>query len=267
MLTAILLTTLLSQTPDSLLGDVGESCRARADCRSGLKCINSQCSAPAAPQTKEGQACEATSDCSSDGSLRCISKLCSKPRSAMAPSSTTTASFTPPPPPPTPSVYVPANARLTEAPAPATRSATLVGQAAPPLPAREFAQSSGQQALQLETEIDSINAQLRAVQTGWPAGSIALVVIGAVLSPLALIGLIALVVPVIGIPVLLVGLGGVAMIVGGAMGGSKVSAEALAEREALIQKRELAERELGNLRRMGSVTQRVDSAMMTVASF
>jgi len=265
MLTAILLTSLLSQTPDSLLGEVGESCRARADCRSGLKCINSQCAGPVAPQTKEGQACEATSDCSSDGSLRCISKLCSKPRGSMAPSSATTASFSPPPPPPP--AYVPANARLTDAPARVTRSATLVGQAAPPLPAREFAQSSGQQVLQLETEVDSLNAQLRAVQTGWPGGSIALVIIGAVLSPLALVGLIALVVPVIGIPILLIGLGGVAMIVGGAIGGSRVSAEALAERESLIQKREVAERELGNLRRMGSVTQRVDSAMMTVASF
>ena len=262
MLTAILLTTLLTQTPDSLLGDVGESCRARADCRSGLKCINAQCTAPAAPQTKEGQACEATSDCSSDGSLRCISRVCSKPRSAMTPTSTST-SFSPPPPPP---VYIPANARLTEAP-PAARSANLIGQAAPPVPSREFAQSATQQVLQLETEIDSINAQLRAVQTGWPGGSIALVVIGAVLSPLSLIGLILLAVPVIGIPVLLIGLGGVAMIVVGAVGGSRVSADALAEREGLIQKREMAERELGNLRRMGSVTQRVDSAMVTVASF
>lgn len=81
------------------------------------------------------------------------------------------------------------------------------------------------------------------------------------------IGLFLLVAPVIGIPVLLIGLGGVAMIVVGAVGGSRVSADALAEREALIQKREVAERELGNLRRMGSVTQRVDSAMVTVASF
>lgn len=69
---------LLSQTPDALLGGPGESCRARADCQSGLKCLNAVCTAPA-PVTKEGQACEATSECSTDGSLRCIARVCSKP--------------------------------------------------------------------------------------------------------------------------------------------------------------------------------------------
>lgn len=257
MLTAIVL-TLLTQTPDSLLGDVGESCRARSDCRAGLKCVNTLCVAPA-PQTKEGQACEATPDCSADGSLRCIGRVC-KARGAV-----TSASFSPPPPPPV--AYVPSTASLTESPAPATRSATLVGQPAPPLPSREFRADVGQRALQLESEIDSLNAQLRAVQTGWPGGSIALVVIGAVISPLTLVGLILLAIPVVGIPVLLIGLGGVAMIVAGAVGGSRVSAEANAEREALIQKRQVAERELNSLRRVGSVNQRVEAAMMTVATF
>jgi hypothetical protein len=258
MLTAHLIAALLSQTPDALLGAVGESCRARVDCRSGLKCINSQCIASAAVKTKEGQVCEATSECSSDGSLRCISLRCSKPRSA----ATATTGFSPPPPPP---VYVPTNAHLTEAAEPAPRSATLLGQAAPSLPSREFAQS--QQVLQLETEIDSLNAELRAVHTGWPGGSIALVVIGAVLSPLSIIGLILLVVPVVGIPALLIGLGGVAMIVVGAVGGSRVSADALAEKEILVQKRDAAQRELNALKRIGSVTSRADAAMVTVASF
>lgn len=130
--------------------------------------------------------------------------------------------------------------------------------------------SISQQILTLETDIDSINAQLRAVQTGWPGGSIAVVVIGAVLSPLALAGLILLAIPVVGIPVLLIGLGGVAMIVVGAVGGSRVNAEALAERKALIQRREAAERELGNLKRMAAVSSRntrADAAMVTVAAF
>ncbi|MBL8938148.1 MAG: hypothetical protein JNM69_26525 [Archangium sp.] len=270
MLTAHLIAILLTQTPDSLLGDVGESCRARADCRTGLKCINSQCAAPAVavPQTKEGQACEATADCSSDGSLRCVAKVC-KVRGG----SSSNATFSPPPPPPAVApAYVPSNARLSaDAPAPVNRSATLVGaQSAPPLPSREGGMSISQQILTLETDIDSINAQLRAVQTGWPGGSIALVVIGAVLSPLALAGLILLAIPVVGIPVLLIGLGGVAMIVVGAVGGSRVNAEALAEREALIQRREAAERELGNLKRMAAVSSRntrADAAMVTVAAF
>jgi len=265
MLTAHLLVVLLSQTPDPLLGDVGESCRARADCRSGLKCINSQCTAPA-PQGKEGQACEATPDCSSDGALRCIAQICSKPRGASG-QSTSGASLTPPPPPPSAPSASASSARLTQEPAPGPRAATLVAQEPPLIPNREVGLSVSQQVLQLETEIDSINTQLRAVQTGWPGGSIALVVIGAVLSPAALAGLIMLVVPLVGIPVLLVGLGGIAMIVGGASGGMRVSAEAVAEREALVQKRELAERELNNLRRMGSLTPRAEASMMTLAAF
>ncbi len=269
MLTAHFIAILLTQTPDSLLGDVGESCRARSDCRSGLKCIASQCAAPAVvvPQTKEGQACEATSDCSSDGSLRCVAKVC-KVRGG----SSSNAAFSPPPPPPVVApAYVPANARLSaDAPAPVNRSATLVAQSAPPLPSREGGMSISQQILTLETDIDSINAQLRAVQTGWPGGSIALVVVGAVISPLTLVGLILLAIPVIGIPVLLIGLGGVAMIVVGAVGGSRVNAEAVAEREALIQRREAAERELNGLKRMaavGSRSTRADAAMVTVAAF
>lgn len=104
MLTTQLLIALLAQTPDSLLGDVGESCRARADCRTGLKCINAVCTAPA-PVTKEGQGCEATSECSSDGSLRCIAKVCSKPRSAVTPAPPFTTA--PPPPPPAPMAATP----------------------------------------------------------------------------------------------------------------------------------------------------------------
>lgn len=270
MLTAQLIAILLTQTPDSLLGDVGESCRARADCRTGLKCINSQCTAPVVvvPQTKEGQACEATADCSSDGSLRCVAKVC-KVRGGASSS----ASLSPPPPPPAVApAYVPANARLTaDAPAPVSRSATLVAaQSAPQLPSREGGMSISQQILTLETDIDSINAQLRAVQTGWPGGSIALVVIGAVLSPLSLVGLATLIIPIVGVPLLLIGLGGVAMIVVGAIGGSRVNAEAVAEREALIQRREAAERELGNLKRMagvGSPNTRADASMVTIAAF
>ncbi len=260
MLTVHLIAVLLSQSPDALLGEVGESCRARADCRSGLKCINSQCTAPVAVSTKEGQACEATPDCSSDGSLRCIAKVCSKPRSA-APASSLS-------PPPSVPAYVPTNAQLSDAPAPVTRSATLSGQVAPSYPGRELAQVNSQQILQLETEIDSLNSQLRGIETGWPGGSIALVIVGSLLSPLTIVGFIVTIIfPAVGVPVLLLGLGGVAMIIVGAVGGSRVAADALAEKEALIQKREAAERELNHLKRMGAVHQRVDAAMVTVATF
>ena len=46
----------------------GESCRARADCAEGLKCVARQC-----VDEREGRACEATSEC---GGLKCIQKRC-----------------------------------------------------------------------------------------------------------------------------------------------------------------------------------------------
>lgn len=66
---------------------------------------------------------------------------------------------------------------------------------------------------------------------------------------------------------LLIGLGGVAMIVMGAVGGSRVSAEANAQCESLIQQRTAAEREIANLKRMAAVSNRAESAMVTVVSF
>ncbi len=267
MLTAHLIVVLLTQTPDLSLGDVGESCRARSDCRSGLKCVNATCTAPAvaAPvvaPSKEGHACEASAECSSDGSLRCVAKVCV----LRGGSSSTANAFSPPPLPPT--NYAPSSARLVEAPAAPTRSASLTGgQTSAPIASVGGNLSLAQHISQLEADIDGFNAQLRGVDTGWPGGSIALVVIGSVLSPLALVGLILLVVPVVGIPVLLIGLGGVAMIVVGAVGGTRVAAEANAQRESLIQQRSAAERELANLKRMAAVSNRAESAMITVASF
>jgi hypothetical protein len=64
-----------AQAP-ALLGGVGESCRARADCQSGLSCIKSECVAPAAA-SREGSSCGATSECQ-DASLKCIQQVCRK---------------------------------------------------------------------------------------------------------------------------------------------------------------------------------------------
>jgi hypothetical protein len=107
---------LLSQTPDALLGGPGESCRARADCQSGLKCLNAVCTVPI-PITKEGQACEATSECSTDGSLRCIARVCSRPgtrpaavvaQATPAPAPAPSQGWSAAPPPPQPTAYQPA---------------------------------------------------------------------------------------------------------------------------------------------------------------
>ena len=254
MLTVHLIAVLLTQSPDSALGDVGESCRARSDCRAGLRCVNAQCAAPVA-QTKEGQACEATSDCSSDGSLRCVARVC-RVRGAVSVA-------------PAPEVGS-STARLMDAPPPPPRSATLIDSPPPPPPPSAVlanGMSVSQQIMNLEREIDSINFDLRRVQTGWPGGSIALVVIGAILSPLALIGIPLLLIPWVGIPVMLIGLGGVAMIIGGATTGAKAASAAMAERNSLLERRSNAERELANLRRVATAPEPSNAAMLTLAAF
>jgi len=56
--------------PTGTLGGPGESCRARADCKADLKCVNQVC-----VDEREGQTCGATSDCG--GELKCINHKCS----------------------------------------------------------------------------------------------------------------------------------------------------------------------------------------------
>jgi hypothetical protein len=63
---------------ESQLGAPGESCRARADCKSGLQCIEGACRDP-----HEGQACGATPDCG--GVLRCVDHVCRSQATYAAP--------------------------------------------------------------------------------------------------------------------------------------------------------------------------------------
>jgi hypothetical protein len=53
----------------SSVGGPGESCRARSDCKAGLKCVQQTC-----VDEHEGQSCGATSDCG--GELKCIKNKC-----------------------------------------------------------------------------------------------------------------------------------------------------------------------------------------------
>jgi hypothetical protein len=57
------------QPPPPTLGGPGESCRARADCKANLKCMNQVCT-----DQHEGETCGATSDCG--GELRCVNNKC-----------------------------------------------------------------------------------------------------------------------------------------------------------------------------------------------
>jgi hypothetical protein len=59
----------LAQDQTQNLGAAGESCRARSDCKAGLRCVNQVC-----VDEHEGQQCGATSECG--GELRCIENKC-----------------------------------------------------------------------------------------------------------------------------------------------------------------------------------------------
>jgi hypothetical protein len=57
-----------SRADDDSLGGPGESCRARADCKHGLKCLANKC-----VDEHDGESCGATSEC---GTLKCIDNKC-----------------------------------------------------------------------------------------------------------------------------------------------------------------------------------------------
>ncbi len=61
--------------PTAPLGGAGESCRARADCKADLKCMNQVCT-----DQHEGETCGATSDCGTE--LKCINSKCTSPGGA-----------------------------------------------------------------------------------------------------------------------------------------------------------------------------------------
>lgn len=52
---------------EAMLGGPGESCRARADCQSGLRCIDATC-----VDEREGTSCQTGAEC---GSLKCIDNV------------------------------------------------------------------------------------------------------------------------------------------------------------------------------------------------
>lgn len=71
---------IFAQDAPQNLGGAGESCRARSDCKGGLRCVNQVCT-----DEHEGQQCGATSDCG--GELRCINNTCTTPGAAKKSSS------------------------------------------------------------------------------------------------------------------------------------------------------------------------------------
>jgi hypothetical protein len=84
---AILTTAGAVHADDSDLGGPGESCRARSDCKHGLKCLANVCA-----DEHEGESCQATPEC---GTLKCIANKCVNPLAQTQPPK-------PPPQQPTP---------------------------------------------------------------------------------------------------------------------------------------------------------------------
>jgi hypothetical protein len=64
--------TARAQTPTENLGGPGESCRARPDCKAGLKCLENKC-----VDEHEGLSCAATPECGTE--LKCIDNVCVNP--------------------------------------------------------------------------------------------------------------------------------------------------------------------------------------------
>jgi hypothetical protein len=162
--------------------------------------------------------------------------------------------------------------------APLAHGARLFAQAPPPLPVRPpDAQPVGTRALQLEAEIQELNAQLREVNVGWPAGAIAMAVIGWVVSPAALVGLLLLLVAAIepallfpAVVVTIIGLGGVALGIAGIVTGVGASTRAKLERDELVARRRQLEEELRSVRGSpGGVNRSFEASprLITLASF
>lgn len=105
----------------------------------------------------------------------------------------------------------------------------------------------------LEEQLHALDVRIASVNEGWPQGSVVLMFAGVSFGPLMtvlgglMIGLGAAAIPALlvpGIVVLVVGVVGVAMLVWGAMQASKASADARAEKAALMNERAKIEAEL-----------------------
>lgn len=68
----------LAQTPADNLGGPGESCRARSDCKPGLKCLDNKCL-----DEHEGLSCTSTPECGTE--LKCINNVCVNPNARFLP--------------------------------------------------------------------------------------------------------------------------------------------------------------------------------------
>lgn len=163
------------------------------------------------------------------------------------------------------------------------RSVHLIAQGPPPLPVRDNpAAPAGARELELQSQIDGINARLRELKNDWPTVSVVMAYVGWSVSPVALVGLLVLLaggavgsaaVTLVGVVLLVVGLGAVAIGIAGIVTGITASSAAKAEREDLIRQREGLERELKLLKQSPGGAPGVDRSfessprLFTIAAF
>jgi hypothetical protein len=163
------------------------------------------------------------------------------------------------------------------------RSVHLIAQGPPPLPVRDTPVApAGARELELQGQIDGINARLRELKNDWPTISVVMAYVGWSVSPIALVGLLVMLaggavgapaVTLVGVVLLVVGLAAVAIGIAGIVTGISASSAAKAEREDLIRQREGLERELKLLRQNPGGAPGVDRSfessprLFTVAAF
>ncbi|MBL8941453.1 MAG: hypothetical protein JNM69_43305 [Archangium sp.] len=149
----------------------------------------------------------------------------------------------------------------------APRAAHLLTQSEPPLlvpeaPTREAT---------LEADLAALNARIKAVNVNWPTGAVILSYVGGLVTYVALLlGLVGGFVGSLLIPAVVVGVGGLGLLISGLVVGMNVAATAKSDRDALIEERDVLQRELDQLRGRPSVVDRAfptPAHSITVARF
>lgn len=128
----------------------------------------------------------------------------------------------------------------------APRAAHLLAQSEPPLlvpeaPSREAT---------LEADIASLNTRIKAINVNWPTAALILSYAGGLVTYVSV--LLVLVGGVLGstllVPAIAVGLGGIGLLIAGLIVGMNMAANAKGDRDALIDERDVLQRELDQLR-------------------
>ncbi len=152
------------------------------------------------------------------------------------------------------SAVPPGRAAVSISDTPLAYSARLLAQAAP-TGWPPGVQPDASRVLQLEAELRDLNSQLSELSVAWPAGAIAMSVIGWVISPASLVGLmllfLAIFAPALVVPAvasIIIGLVGVGLGIAGIVVGATAASRATAERDDLDKRRRQLEDELRSLR-------------------